>query len=275
MPPPERPRVRGRVAGSRVDPAVRRAPLIAVGREDSPPSRTTRLITFDVFAPSMSREARRRDVLRAAGAALALGGAGATSGCLSAVTGSGPLEFTASVASVPESTLESTGFREYQIEPSELTREFTVAGQTREVVVTNQVAQYDKGADVLGQRIRASMFVVLSTPAIEFAGQELNPVGELDTRELARRLLERYDGVRNLREEGEETVGILGSDTTVGLYTAEATIARGVTTDVRLHVSEAVRAGSDFVVTVGAYPTQLSGESDDVRTMMRSVTHEG
>ncbi|WP_435063283.1 DUF6517 family protein [Halobaculum sp. EA56] len=223
----------------------------------------------------MSGEARRRQFLRRTGAALALGGVGATSGCLGVITGSEPAEFSASVASVPNSTLESTGFEEYRIEPLEITREFTVAGQTREVVVTNQLAQYDKAAEVLGERVRASMFVALSTPAVEIAGQTLNPVGELSTRELARRMLTRYEGISNLQGDGEETVEVLGTETTVGLFTADATITEGVTTEVRLHVSEAVRAGADFVVTVGAYPTLLSGQADDVRTMMRSVTHEG
>lgn len=223
----------------------------------------------------MSREARRREFLRASGAALALGGATATSGCLGAITGSEPVAFSASVASVPQSTLESTGFSEYTVEPLVVTREFTVAGQTREVEVTNQLAQYDKAAEVLGERIRASMFAALSTPAVEIAGQTFNPVAELSTREIARRMLTRYDGISNLREDGEETVSILGTDTTVGLFTADATIAEGVTTEVRIHVSEAVRTGADFVVTVGAHPSLLPGQGDDVRTMMRSVTHDG
>ncbi|WP_073310746.1 DUF6517 family protein [Halobaculum gomorrense] len=221
----------------------------------------------------MSREARRRELIRAAGGALALGSATATSGCLGAITGSKPLTFSANVASVPQSTLESTGFSKYKIDPLVLTREFTVAGQTREVEVTNQLAQYDKAAEVLGQRVRASMFVALSTPAVEIAGQTFNPVGELSTRDLARRMLTRYDGISGLQSTGEETVSILGTDTTVGLFTADATIAEGVTTEVTIHVSEAARAGADFVVTVGAYPSLLSGQGDDVRTMMRAVTH--
>ncbi|WP_277553350.1 DUF6517 family protein [Halobaculum limi] len=223
----------------------------------------------------MSREARRREFLRSATGALALGGLTATSGCLSAITGSGALEFSASVASVPDSTLESTGFQEYRVEPLPVTREFTVAGETREVKVTNQLAQYDKAAELAGERLRAAMFVVLSTPAVEIAGQTLNPVGELSTRELARRMLTRYDGISNLQSDGEETVQVLGTDTTVGLFTADATISEGVTTTVRLHVSEAVQAGGDFVVTIGAYPTLLSGQADDVRTMMGAVTHDG
>ncbi|UIP01089.1 DUF6517 family protein [Halobaculum sp. CBA1158] len=223
----------------------------------------------------MSREARRREFLRATGGALATGSVIATSGCLGVITGSEPAEFSASVASVPESTLESTGFEENRIEPMEITREFTVAGQTREVVVTNQIAEYDKAAEVLGERIQASLFVALSTPAVEVAGRTFNPIAEMGTRELARQLLSQYDGISNLQDDGEETVEVLGTDSTVGLFTADATVAEGITTEVRLHVSEAIRTGEDFVVTVGAYPTQLSGQAEDVRTMMRSVEHDG
>lgn len=213
--------------------------------------------------------------MRRTGAALALGGIGATSGCLGVITGSEPAEFSANLASVPDSTLESTGFEEYRVEPLEITREFEAAGQTREVVVTNQLAQYDKAAEVFGERLRASLFVALSTPAVEIAGRTFNPVGDLSTRELAQRMLTRYDDVQNLSQEGEDTVSVLGTDTTVGLFTADATVAQNVTTEVTLHVAEAVRSGPDFVVAVGAYPSMLSDQGDDVRTMLRAVDHDG
>ncbi|PSQ06167.1 hypothetical protein BRC97_07275 [Halobacteriales archaeon QS_6_71_20] len=213
--------------------------------------------------------------MRRTGAALALGGIGATGGCLGVITGSEPAEFSANLASVPDSTLESTGFEEYRVEPLEITREFEVAGQTREVVVTNQLAQYDKAAEVFGERLRASLFVALSTPAVEIAGRTFNPVGDLSTRELAQRMLTRYDDVQNLSQEGEDTVPVLGTDTTVGLFTADATVAQNVTTEVTLHVAEAVRSGPDFVVAVGAYPSMLSDQGDDVRTMLRAVDHDG
>ncbi len=213
-------------------------------------------------------------MLRAAGGALALGATGATAGCLGVITGEASLELSAAVASVPESALAATGFEEYRVEPVEVTREFSAAGETREVVVTNQLAQYDESVTVFGERLRGAVFAVLSTPAVEVGDRTFNPVGDLDSRELAERLLARYDGIDDVRPGGEETVEILGTDATVGLFTAEATIAGGVAVQVTLHVAEAVRAGPDFVVAVGGYPSVLTDQDTDVRTMMRSIVHE-
>ncbi|WP_284014423.1 DUF6517 family protein [Halobaculum litoreum] len=223
----------------------------------------------------MPRKARRREFLRAAGGTLALGGALATSGCLGVIAGEEPLELSASAATVPAATLAETGFAEYRVEPVEVRREFDVAGETREVVVTNQLAQYDKSVTVLGERIRGAVFAALSTPAVEIADRTFNPVGDLGTRELAERLLARYDGIGDLRSAGEETVTVLGTDTPVGLFTADATVADGVSVQVTLHVAEAVRAGPDFVVAVGGYPSVLTGQETDVRAMMRALVHEG
>ena len=222
----------------------------------------------------MQREARRRTVLRAAGGALALGGLAGTSGCLGVITGAEPIELSASVATVPEAALSSTGFEEYRVRPLETRRAFSAAGETREVVVVNRLAEYDDAVEVFGQRLRAAVFAALATPAVEVAGETFNPVGDLSTRELAERLLTRYEGVGNLQSAGSETVRVLGTDTTAGLFTAEATVAGGVTTDVTLHVSEAVRAGADFVVAVGSYPSVLTGREDDVRTLMGSLVHD-
>ncbi|MFC7098370.1 DUF6517 family protein [Halobaculum marinum] len=222
----------------------------------------------------MPREARRREFLRAAGGALTLGAASATSGCLGVISGEEPVTLSASPATVPETALAETGYAEYRVEPLEVTREFTVAGETREVVVTNHLAQYDKSATVFGERLRGAVFAALSTPAVELGDRTFNPVGDLRSRELAERLLARYDGFGDLRAAGEETVTVLGTETTVGLFTADATIADGIEVQVTLHVAEAVRAGPDFVVAIGGYPSVLTGQEADVRTMMQSLVHD-
>ena len=217
---------------------------------------------------------RRRDVLRAGGAA-ALGGAAATSGCLGVLTGSEPAELSASPATVPDAALSETGYSEYRVEPLEIERTFEVLGQSRTVVVRNQLAQYDRAVEVAGQRYRAAVFTALSTPAVEVAGRTLNPVGEMDAAELARRTLGRYEGVTNVRQLDDETAQVLGTETTVGVFEAESRVAEGVTVDTRIRVARAVRSGADFVVPVAAYPAVLSGEADAVRTLMGAVEHEG
>lgn len=216
---------------------------------------------------------RRRGVLRA-GAAAALGGIAATSGCLGFVTGSEPIEVSASTATVPDAALSETGYAEYRVEPLEIERTVEIAGQSRTVVARNQLAQYDRAVEVAGQRYRAAVFTVLSTPAVEIAGRTLNPVGGMSAAELARRTLGRYEGIGDVEQLDDETAQVLGTETTVGVFEAETELTEGVTVDTRIHVANAVRAGADFVVAVGAYPTILSGEADTVRTLMGAVVHE-
>lgn len=216
--------------------------------------------------------ARRRGVLRAAGAA-ATGGLAATAGCLGVLTGSEPAEFSASTATVPAATLDGTGYEEYSVGPVEVERTFEVAGQSRTVVVTNQLAEYDKGVAVAGGRYRAATFAVLSTPAVEVLGRTFNPVADLGATDLARRTLGRYEGISDVRRLDSGTATMLGTETTVGVFEADARVADGVTLTIRAHVAEAVRAGADFVVALGAFPALLSGEADAVRTMMGAVEH--
>lgn len=213
----------------------------------------------------------RRTFLGAAGA---VGLAGASAGCIGKITGEEPAEFSAGVATVPAGTLEETGYESLGVEDQEVDETVSVAGQERRVVVTNRLAQYDKAVELpTGDSYRGALFAVLTTPAVEVLGRTMNPVAELGTGELARRALAEFEGFGDLREEGTETATVLGSETEVGLFHTDAEVAAGVTTEVRIHVAQAVRAGEDFVVPVGAYPTMLSGEDDRVRTMMGDVEH--
>ena len=216
--------------------------------------------------------AHRRHVLRAVGA-LGAGGITATSGCLGVLTGSEPARFAAGTATVPQSTLDATNFEEFEIDTVEVERDFSAAGQSRTVVVTNTLAQYDRAVEIPGVgRYRASLFTAFTTPAVEILGQTFNPVKDLSTRELARRALSRFEKIEDLQQTGSETIELLGTETNVGLFEANATIADGISAEIVLHVAEAVRAGSDFVVAVGAYP-KLLDQADAIRTLFRSVRH--
>jgi hypothetical protein len=215
---------------------------------------------------------RRRRVLRAAGA-LGAGGVTATSGCLGVLTGSEPARFASGTATIPQSTLDATGFEEFKIESVEVEREFSAAGQTRTVIVTNQLAQYDRAVEIPGVgRYRASQFTAFATPAVEILGRTFNPVAEMSSKELARQALDRFEKIEDLEQTGEEMIQILGTEATVGLFEATATITDGVSAEIVLHVAEAVRAGSDFVVGVGAYP-KLLDQGDAIQTLFRAVEH--
>ena len=199
-----------------------------------------------------------------------------TAGCLGVLTGSEPLELESNEVSVSAAAQGDAGYEEVRTETQTIEREFSAAGQTREAVVTNHVAEYARSVSVepLGTG-EFARFVVVSTPAVEVLGQTFNPVGAMTTRELVELVQDRYAGLEDVSPAGERTVTILGESATVSEFTGEAEIAAvGERVDVTIHVVR-VRSGPDFIVAIGAHPTALPGEADRIDTMLRGVVHEG
>jgi len=91
-----------------------------------------------------------------------------------------PAEFTAGTATVADAALDESGYELNEVTENTQTREFDVAGSTREVRVTSTIAEYDKAVELFGERYQAAVFAVLTTPRVEVLGQAFNPVGELD-----------------------------------------------------------------------------------------------
>jgi hypothetical protein len=223
----------------------------------------------------------RREALAASGVAIA----GGTAGCLDAIpfVGDEPVEFEATPASVPDSTLDETGYEAQGTEEVVVERTFEAGGQSQDVVVTNWQAKYDKSVDLgalgLGgdQQQRAAIFTALTTPQVEVLGRTFNPVADMDAEELAEMIQERYEGIDDLQRVGEETAPVSGQSTTVGEFETEAElVAAGATVDLTLHIAEAVESGEDLIVAVGGYPQALrSQEHDHVFAMMAAVAHGG
>jgi hypothetical protein len=217
----------------------------------------------------------RRGVLGATTLALA----GGTAGCLDAVPflGNSPIEFEAAPASVPASALQSNGYREFRTEEMVIERTLEAAGQEQTVIVTNQQSEYDRGVSLgpTDQRVRAAVFTVLSTPKVNVLGRSFNPVAEMSPAEIAGRVQGRFEGMENLQRVGETTTALAGTEATVTEFETEAQLAEsGVTTDVALHISEAVESGEDLLVAVGGYPRALgAGERDRVFALMDAVEH--
>lgn len=213
----------------------------------------------------------RRRALALAGVVGASGLAGCTA--LDFATGGGPVEFAAEAATVSDAALEETGYESQGVTDDVVTREFEAAGQTREIEVTNQIAEYDRGIDVLGQRFRAAVFAVLSTPQVEVLGQTFNPVEDMDSEELAALVQNRYEGVRNVERVSEYTTDVLGGEATIATYDAEAELSDGgVTVDITLHVTEPIADEGDFVVCLGGYPQAVS-DGDNMRRLLNGVEH--
>lgn len=222
---------------------------------------------------------------RSALGALATVAAGSTVGCLEAIpfVGDEPLTFSASPSRVPDAVLEETGYEEYNQTTMEVERTFEAAGQSQRVVVTNQLAEYDKAVDfgalgILGSgRYQAAIVTALTTPQVDVLGQTFNPVADTSSADLAGMVQDRYDGISNVQQVGEETAPVAGGSTTVGEFEARADlIGAGATVDLTLHIAEAVEAGSDLVVAIGGYPSiAQSRERDDVLAMFAGIEHQG
>lgn len=209
----------------------------------------------------------RRTFLATACAGITAG----VSGCLDALTGSGPVEFEASPSRVSQSALAETDYEFATLDDVVIEREYEAAGQTREVVVTNYQAEYEKTIDMgpLGEQ-QAAVFTSLTTPQVNVLGREFNPVAEMSTKELAEMVQEQYEGVENMEHQEDTQVSINGESTTQSKFLADATLAGG-TVDLFLHVSEAVEMAGDLVVTVGGYPEITAGEEENILRLMQAV----
>ncbi|PAU85241.1 hypothetical protein CK500_00825 [Halorubrum salipaludis] len=214
----------------------------------------------------------RRRALALAGAVGAAGLAGCTA--LDVVTGDEPAEFSSGTATVADATLSETGYELNDVSEETVSREVEAAGQTREVRVTNTIAEYDKAVELFGERYQAAVFAALATPRVEVLGEAFNPVGELDADERAELIADRYEGVSDLERGSEYTTAVLGADTGVVVYSADGEIeGTGVSVELEFHIAETVEVGDDYVLPLAAYPESF-GDGENVRAMMNGLEHE-
>lgn len=209
----------------------------------------------------------RRGVL----AGLATGLSVAISGCLGFITGRQPLVFEASDVSVTEAARESTGFERTRAEFTTITRQVTVAGQTRTIEVNNYIAEYKRQLNLLIIQGELARFTVVATPKVEVAGQALNPYTNLSTEELAQRLQQKYSRIDNLQQVGSRQVPILGTSATVTRYAGTATIVGGQQLDVYVSLAK-VSDGDDTIIALAIYPRQIDMR-EEVSRMLRGIQH--
>lgn len=134
----------------------------------------------------------------------------ATGGCLGVVTGDRPLAFESAPASVGDDGLSETGYELEDRQSPAVSREVSVAGQTREVTVTNHVARYEKAIDLgpLGRQ-KAAVFALVTTPQVQVAGRAFNPVGEMSTQRILEEFQSRFEGLTVDRKVGSRSVSTL------------------------------------------------------------------
>jgi hypothetical protein len=114
------------------------------------------------------------------------------------------------------------------------------------------------------------VFSVVSTPAVEIAGQTFNPIGDYSNDELVRLVTDRFGSLSNVERVSSRQVLVRGTETTVTKYAATTTV-QGREIDVFVHVTR-VRDGDDFLVGVGVYPQALDQESE-ILTLFRAIEH--
>jgi hypothetical protein len=197
-----------------------------------------------------------------------------TSGCIGFLTGSEALQFSSSEVKVTQSAQEETNYQQARREPQTVTRQFQAAGQTRDVEVTNHLAEYSRSVSlpVFGDQ-QIARFTVMATPKVRIAGQgPFNPVGDMNNTELVLTLQEKYETISNVRPESDRTVTVFGNETTVSKFRADATTDTGQSVEVFIHITR-VDHGDDYLLGVGVYPTQVDGEQENVDTLLQSIDH--
>lgn len=211
---------------------------------------------------------RRRSML----SSLAGGTLVGTTGCIGVLTGEEALSFAASPATVSEGALDDTGYALGEQRTDTITRPFAVAGQEREVEVTNHVAIYQRSLEFgpLGEQ-ELAMFVALATPQVRVLGRTFNPVGEMSNRELLEQLQSDYESLEVGSRVGSREVAILGESTTVERFDGEATYS-GVSVPLFIHVTT-VAHDDDYVIGIGIYPERLPDEESRVVRLYEGLRH--
>jgi len=206
----------------------------------------------------------RRTVLAGLGAA----GFAGLSGCLGLV---GLDEHESSPAGVEADARDETGYEQTAVDPLSVEREVGPTNET--VTVTNYMTVHEKAVDMgLLGRQRGAVFNILTTPQVSILGRELNPVEEMSTQELVDLVRQNYDGIENIEHEADTDITILGQSTTQSRFTADAKF-NGQDLPVNVHITEAVEADEDLLVTIGVYPEYVPRQEEpNITTLVKAVT---
>lgn len=205
-------------------------------------------------------------------AAIGLAALLVSSGCIGFITGSEAQTFEAEWAGTSDSTASDAGYELNSTQSQTIERQFEVAGQQRTVEVVNKIATYQKTMDLgpLGER-RTGVFAVVSSPAVELGPRTFNPLVNYTNEDLVMLLSSQYENINNVQTESSRNITVLGTETKMTKFSAQARFA-GTNVDVYIHVTK-VRDGADFVVPLGIYPQQKSGEEQNIVAMMEATQH--
>lgn len=204
--------------------------------------------------------------------ALAIGavGIGALSGCTQLASGDGPITREASPAEISSDALDETGHELQEEREETVSREFEVGGETRQVEATNYATVYTK--TIGDTSTEGSLFALVSTPAFKVAGQSFNPVADFTNQEILEFVAGEFGEVSVNESVSETTVTVLGTETTVTKFDAEAAF-NGERIPVYVHVTSVENEG-DIIIGAGAYPQELEGQEEaNITQLYGGISH--
>jgi len=196
----------------------------------------------------------------------------ATSGCIGFILGNAPAEFTASNVTASDDALADTG---YSLNDSRVIVENRTLDDfgDREVRVESHANLYTKSDEFLDSRQRVGMFVAVSVPEVEIAGRSLNPLSDMSNEvllnEFQSEMSDEYRDVEFSADGSKSVDGVLGSQANVTRFTGTSEF-EGQEVEVALYVTK-VKQDGNWVVLMGAHPTQRPEEEFNVETLLRSV----
>lgn len=168
------------------------------------------------------------------------------------------IQRSASPAELDQEAREQTGFAHQGTQELTLTETVEVAGQSRDLSLTNYLATYRRTipeADAAVASVQA-----FSTPSVTVANSEANPIWDIEPKQLLRRIATgpEMTGFEDVREVGTQELRSLGDTRTVTIL--EGTTERqGQEIVVRLPTGKFKHDG-DILVVLGGYPRALGGQ---------------
>jgi len=176
----------------------------------------------------------------------------------------------ASPAAIDSATLDATQFDHDGTSELTGTRTVEVAGESRDLRLTNYLAAYRKTVPVAEGAV--ATIQLFSTPSVRIAGQQANPFASFDTRRLLAEILSLSgeEGFDDVEEVGSRQRPVLGARRTFTLH--ETTARRqGQEIDLTLPVARFTHDGDILGVFV-AFP-KLLAENVGVYEAVEGVVH--
>ena len=181
--------------------------------------------------------------------------------------------FVASEANV--SGADELAYSHNATERQNVTRSVEAAGQEREVTVSNRAELFvNRTAD----GSPGAAFVVVSSPQVRLAGQELNPVGEWSQRDLLTEFSGEFDQYGNLTDvEERETreMRLVGTQADLRVFNATMERTDDTSHDVVVSVAK-TKHEDDYVVAIsirGMNGAELSATGSDTEALVRRIEH--